>query len=75
MIIHLYDGTGWTCDVPCTDEQWALYKRTARKEHMKLADWLMMAIKEGVAALMPELGDGGEPDVVNPPSGESQEEK
>lgn len=51
-ILHLYDGTGWTCDVPCTAEQWALYKWMARKEHMKVADWLVKAITEGAASLL-----------------------
>ena len=51
-IIHLYDDTGWTCNVPCTFEQWTIYKQTARKEHMKIADWLEMAIIKGCESLI-----------------------
>ncbi len=52
MILHLIDGTGWTCDVPCTVEQWATYKRAARRERMKVADWLAMVIEHGLASLI-----------------------
>jgi hypothetical protein len=51
-VIRLYDGTGWTCDVPCTAEQWATYKRAARKERMKVADWLVKAIHIGCESLI-----------------------
>jgi hypothetical protein len=51
-ILHLYDGTGWVCDVPCTAEQWAFYKRAARRERMRVADWLRVAIVWGAASLI-----------------------
>ncbi len=56
VILHLYDGAGCTLDVPCSEEQWALYKRAARREHMKVADWLQMAVEEHAAAVLAAQG-------------------
>ncbi len=58
MILHLYDGTD-SLDVPCTAEQWDLFKRAARKEHMKVADWLQMAVEEHVAAVLAAQEEAG----------------
>jgi hypothetical protein len=51
-ILRLYDDTGWTCDVEVSAAMWDFYKRAARKRHMRIADWLEMAITDGAQSLL-----------------------
>ncbi len=52
VVLRLFDGTGWTCDVPVSAAKWARYKRMARKEHMRLATWLPLVLHVGLASLI-----------------------
>lgn len=51
----LRENDGSRVRVHFTAVQWTRYKRLARREHMKIRDWLELAIEEGLKRMVTDL--------------------
>lgn len=55
--LRFYDGAGWTCDVQIPLAHWELFKREARRAHMRTRDFLIKVIEDYCNLVLEESAD------------------